>query len=131
MLRKYDHQGYRIGDQQACPAEAVLELASERWKLLVIFWLLKGEHRFNQLQRNLGRITHRTLAKTMRETEADGLVNAGITVRFLRALTIGLRRSELHLPPFCRRWSDGPSETISRRQSATDGAKRGVRLNKR
>jgi DNA-binding HxlR family transcriptional regulator len=47
MLRKYDHQGYRIGDQQACPAEAVLELASERWKLLVIFWLLKGEHRFN------------------------------------------------------------------------------------
>jgi len=53
MLRKYDHQGYRIGDQQACPAEAVLELASERWKLLVIFWLLKGEHRFNQLQRSL------------------------------------------------------------------------------
>jgi DNA-binding HxlR family transcriptional regulator len=40
----------------------------------VIFWLLKGEHRFNQLQRNLGGITHRTLAKTLREVEADGLV---------------------------------------------------------
>jgi DNA-binding HxlR family transcriptional regulator len=48
MLRKYDHQGYRIGDQQACPAEAVLELASERWKLLVIFWLLKGEHGYRR-----------------------------------------------------------------------------------
>jgi DNA-binding HxlR family transcriptional regulator len=90
----------------------------------------QGRAQINQLQRNLGRITHRTLAKTMRETEADGLVNAGITVRFLRALTIGLRRSELHLPSFCR-WSDGPSATISRRQSTIDGAKRGVRLNKR
>ena len=63
-----------MGDKQACPAEAVLELISGRWKLLVIFWLLKGEHRFNQLQRKLGRITHRTLAKALREMEADGLV---------------------------------------------------------
>ena len=63
-----------MGDKQACPAEAVLELISGRWKLLVIFWLLKGEHRFNQLQRKLGRITHRTLAKALREMKADGLV---------------------------------------------------------
>jgi DNA-binding HxlR family transcriptional regulator len=75
LLRKYDHKGYRMSDKQACPAEAVLELVSGRWKLLVIFWLLKREHRFNQLQRNLGQITHRTLAKTLREMEADGLVN--------------------------------------------------------
>ena len=36
--------------------------------------LLKGEQRFNQLQRNLSGTTHRTLAKTLREMEADGLV---------------------------------------------------------
>ena len=68
MFRKYGPKG------EACPAETVLELVSGRWKLLVIFWLLKGEHRFNQLQRSLGGITHRTLAKTLREMEADGLV---------------------------------------------------------
>ena len=60
--------------EEACPAERVLELVSGRWKLMVIFWLLKGEQRFNQLQRKLGGITHRTLAKTLREMEADGLV---------------------------------------------------------
>ena len=60
--------------KEACPAERVLKLVSGRWKLMVIFWLLKGEQRFNQLQRNLGGITHRTLAKTLREMEADGLV---------------------------------------------------------
>jgi DNA-binding HxlR family transcriptional regulator len=74
MLRKYGHRGYYMDDKQTCPAETVLELVSGRWKLLVIFWLLKGDHRFNQLQRNLGGITHRTLAKTLREMEVDGLV---------------------------------------------------------
>jgi DNA-binding HxlR family transcriptional regulator len=58
----------------ACPAEATLRLVSGRWKLMVIFWLLEGELRFNELQRRLGGITHRTLAKQLREMEADGLV---------------------------------------------------------
>jgi DNA-binding HxlR family transcriptional regulator len=60
--------------QVECPAEATLELVSGRWKLMVIFWLLGGELRFNELQRRLGGITHRTLAKQLREMEADGLV---------------------------------------------------------
>ncbi|MCX7354476.1 MAG: helix-turn-helix domain-containing protein [Alphaproteobacteria bacterium] len=58
----------------ACPAETALQLVSGRWKLMVIFWLLQGEQRFNALQRNLGGITHRTLARQLREMEADGLV---------------------------------------------------------
>ena len=33
-----------MSKKEACPAEAVLKLVSGRWKLLVIFWLLKGEH---------------------------------------------------------------------------------------
>ena len=41
---------------------------------MVIYWLLKGDRRFNQLQRDLSGITHRTLAKQLRELEADGLV---------------------------------------------------------
>ncbi|HUM40715.1 MAG TPA: winged helix-turn-helix transcriptional regulator, partial [Nitrospira sp.] len=38
------------------------------------YWLLKGERRFNQLQRDLQGITHRTLAKQLREMGTDGLV---------------------------------------------------------
>ncbi|GAB1723209.1 MAG: transcriptional regulator [Nitrospira sp. CR1.1] len=57
-----------------CPTERTLALISGRWKVMVIYWLLKGERRFNQLQRDLQGITHRTLAKQLREMEADGLV---------------------------------------------------------
>src|SRR6478752_5824285 len=57
-----------------CPTETTLEVISGRWKVMVIYWLIQGERRFNQLQRDLGGITHRTLAKQLKEMEADGLV---------------------------------------------------------
>ena len=57
-----------------CPTEITLELISGRWKVMVIYWLLQGARRFNQLQRDLGGITHRTLARQLREMETDGLV---------------------------------------------------------
>lgn len=61
-------------EKQSCPAELTLDLLDGRWKPMAIYWLLKGERRFNQLQRDLGAVTHRTLAKTLREMEEDGLV---------------------------------------------------------
>lgn len=61
-------------NRQVCPAETTIELLAGRWKPMAIYWLLKGERRFNQLQRDLGAVTHRTLAKTLRELEEDGLV---------------------------------------------------------
>jgi len=58
----------------SCPAEVAMALLAGRWKLMIIYWLLQGTRRFNELQRDLGGITHRTLARTLREMEADGLV---------------------------------------------------------
>ena len=58
-----------------CPTETTLDLIAGRWKVLVIWWLLKGGRRFNQLQRDLGGITHRTLARQLKEMESDGLVS--------------------------------------------------------
>jgi len=58
-----------------CPTETTLSLIAGRWKVMVIYWLLAGEKRFNQLQRDLAGITPRTLRKQLKELEADGLVN--------------------------------------------------------
>ena len=62
-------------EKSGCPAELTLGFISGRWKPMVIHWLLQGTKRFNQLQRDLGGITHRTLSKTLKEMEADGLVD--------------------------------------------------------
>ena len=57
-----------------CAAEAALSFLSGKWRPMIIFWLMQGTRRFNQLQRDLGGVTHRTLSKTLKEMEADGLV---------------------------------------------------------
>jgi DNA-binding HxlR family transcriptional regulator len=61
--------------QQGCPAERTLDLLAGRWKPLVIYWLLQRQMRFNELQRALGQITHRTLSRTLKEMESQGLVS--------------------------------------------------------
>ena len=42
---------------------------------MVIYLLMHGPMRFNELQRRLGTITHRSLSKTLKEMDADGLVS--------------------------------------------------------
>ena len=45
-----------------------------KYKCQILARLLAGERRFNQLKRDLGDITQRTLVKQLRELEADQIV---------------------------------------------------------
>lgn len=57
-----------------CPVETTLDVIAGRWKVMIIYYLLQGKKRFNQLQRELGGISHRTLARQLREMEGQGIV---------------------------------------------------------
>ena len=60
---------------EGCRIEPLIAAISGRWKLLVIYWLARGPSRFNQLQRQLGTITHRTLTRQLSELQAAGFVS--------------------------------------------------------
>ncbi|MGH6930816.1 MAG: winged helix-turn-helix transcriptional regulator [Dongiaceae bacterium] len=62
------------GKKISCPVEVTLKVIAGRWKVMIIHQLLEGTKRFNQLHRELSNITHRTLAKQLRELEKDGLI---------------------------------------------------------
>ena len=62
------------GVEKGCPAENTLEFLSGKWRPMIIYWLLERPMRFNELQRQLGAITHRTLSKTLKDMEADELI---------------------------------------------------------
>lgn len=57
-----------------CPSRAFLAHMTSRWGVLVLVALLSGRRRFAELRRAIGGISERMLAQTLRQFEADGLV---------------------------------------------------------
>lgn len=60
--------------EEECRIEPLVSAISGRWKLLVIYWLAQRTFRFNELQRSLGGITHRTLKRQLSELQEAGFV---------------------------------------------------------
>lgn len=58
-----------------CSMEAALNLINGRWKGVILYHLLDGTMRFNELKRHLPGCSGRLLVKQLRELEADGFVH--------------------------------------------------------
>lgn len=58
-----------------CPVEATLSFLDGKWKGVILFHLMDGTLRFNELRRKLPAITQRMLTKQLRELEESGLVS--------------------------------------------------------
>jgi DNA-binding HxlR family transcriptional regulator len=58
-----------------CPVEGALDVIGGKWKGVVMFHLLHGTKRFNELHRMMPGVTQRMLTRQLRELEADGLVH--------------------------------------------------------
>jgi DNA-binding HxlR family transcriptional regulator len=61
----------------SCDCQAVgevLSLIGDKWTVLVVNLLGEGPKRFNEMKREIGRISQRMLTRTLRALERDGLV---------------------------------------------------------
>ncbi|MDH2435235.1 helix-turn-helix domain-containing protein [Pokkaliibacter sp. MBI-7] len=60
---------------EKCPIRDVLDRLGDRWTVLIIYELENGTLRFSELRKQIGDISQRMLAQTLRTLEQDGLVN--------------------------------------------------------
>lgn len=57
-----------------CPVSTTVSLLSGKWKLLIIRDLLAGPQRYSALKKSIIGISQKMLTESLRELEADGLV---------------------------------------------------------
>ncbi|MFL0488268.1 MarR family transcriptional regulator [Bacillus sp. AFS054943] len=62
-------------NKYSCPVEAMVEVIGGKWKGVILYHLLDGKKRFNELKRLKPNITQRMLTLQLRELEADGIIH--------------------------------------------------------
>ena len=92
-----------------CGSRRVLALIGDKWTAIVVYALARGVCRFGELRREIGGISQKVLADTLRDLERDGLVSrtvfAEVPPRVEYALTpLGRTLSE-PLAAICK-WSE-------------------------
>lgn len=57
------------------PVEYTLSVISNKWKILIIYWLLRNEvMRYSELKRSLNGVTHKMLSLGLKQLEQDNII---------------------------------------------------------
>ena len=89
----------RLDCSPGCSVEAAVSLIDGKWKCVILFHLMEGTARFNELRRRVPGTTQRTLTNQLREMEADGLIVRKVYAQVPPKVEYSLSPTGLSLAP--------------------------------
>ncbi|KAA0119904.1 transcriptional regulator, HxlR family [Methylobacterium sp. UNC378MF] len=104
-----------------CAVEATLRFIDGKWKGVILYHLLEGTLRFNEIRRRLTSVTQRMLTNQLREMEADGLITRTIYPQVPPKVEYSLTERGRSLEPVIRAlktWGDLHAEPAQAIQNA-------------
>jgi DNA-binding HxlR family transcriptional regulator len=82
-----------------CPVTYVMEKIGSYWKPIILFHLLSGKKRYNELKKAMPHITEKMLAQHLRQLEADQLVSRDVLSVIPPHVTYTLTEAGIALRP--------------------------------
>lgn len=98
-----------------CSVEAALSVIGGKWKCMILFHLLDGTKRFNELHREVPGITQRMLTLQLRELEADNVVHREVYAEVPPRVEYSLTEFGRTLEPILmglKHWGDSYKELL-------------------
>ncbi|MGG8410591.1 winged helix-turn-helix transcriptional regulator [Streptomyces sp. 12297] len=109
-----------------CPSRGVLEHVTSRWGVLVLAALFERPYRFSELRREVGGVSEKMLAQTLRTLERDGFVlrdaKPVIPPRVDYSLTAMGREAAEQVWALAR-WTEHRTADVQRARAAYDGVR--------
>jgi len=65
----------RLDCNPGCSVEAAIALIDGKWKSVILYQLMAGTLRFNEIRKHIVNVTPRMLTNQLRELEQDGLID--------------------------------------------------------
>lgn len=106
-----------------CPVDATLDVIGGRWKGVILFHLLSGTKRFNELQRLSKGCTQRMLTLQLRELEADGVVHREVYAEVPPKVEYSLTKVGQSLEPIVLLMRDWGEQYIDRLNQQNQSSK--------
>ena len=62
------------GKRYYCPVEVAMDVIGGKWKAVILWYLIAGTLRYNQLKKQIVSISERILIRELKELEQSGLI---------------------------------------------------------
>ena len=62
------------GKRYPCCTSVTMGIIGGKWKTVILFYLIEGELRYNELRKKMSTVTERTLSLQLKKLEEDGVI---------------------------------------------------------